>query len=223
MQLPISSLPFLVSFTSLATAATIPLSTRDVLEAPDTAAPSALPHIASISYSGTGCPSSSPGVERTGAGFNDIGFRLNGFAATLPGIETSTTACQIHLQATGCAAGWQVGIQSATVKGHLVLDPGASITWYLTSFWSENAAATSTISGTISNTGSSRLDDDVARSASAGAVAWSQCARGGDGSLGILNVNFRVALDAPGKQYGYFGKDAGTATAESWNYVWRQC
>lgn len=81
----------------------------------------------------------------------------------------------------------------------------------------------STISGTISNTGSSRLDDDVARSASAGAVAWSQCARGGDGSLGILNVNFRVALDAPGKQYGYFGKDAGTATAESWNYVWRQC
>lgn len=291
MHLPISSsLSFLVPFTSLAAAASIPLSARDVLEAPDTAAPSALPHITSLSYSGDGCPSSSPGVERTGAGFSDIGFRLNGFAASLPSIETSTTACQVHLQATGCAPGWQVGIQSATIKGHLVLDPSASVTWYLTSFWSENAAVTvrestarkctpcpsplllvlpfsililgnptlrpsslvairvdeqdktrqedmkigtyiinkylqnlqSTISGTISNTGSSRFDEDVTRSAGAGAVVWSSCTKG-DGYLGTLNVNFRVALDAPGKQYGYFGKDAGTATTETWNYVWRQC
>lgn len=143
MHVPISSsLSLLVPFTSLAVAASIPPSIRDVSEAPEAAAPSALPHIASLSYSGNGCPSASPGVERTGAGFNDIGFRLNAFDASLPGIETSTTACQIHLQATGCAAGWQVGIQSATVKGHLVLDPGASLAWYLTSYWSENAGAT---------------------------------------------------------------------------------
>lgn len=129
-----SSVSFLTSFTSIAAAASIPLSARE--------APIALPHITSLSYSGDGCPSSSPAVERTGAGFNDIGFRLNSFQASLPGIDTSTTNCQVHLQATGCAAGWQVGIQSATIKGHLTLDPGASINWYLTSYWSENAAAT---------------------------------------------------------------------------------
>ncbi|KAI1756959.1 hypothetical protein F4782DRAFT_209150 [Xylaria castorea] len=217
MYLPsFSSLSLLVPFTSVALAASIPLRAREA------AAPVSLPRVTSLTYSGSGCPSSSPGVDRTGAGFGDIGFRMNGFQASLPGIETSNTNCQVHLQASGCSAGWQVGIQSATVMGHLTLDPGASVTWYLTSYWSENAGATSTISGTISNTGSSRLNEDVSRSANAGAVAWSPCAKG-DGFLGILNVNFRVALDAPGNQYGYFGKDADWAAAESWNYVWRQC
>ncbi|TRX93117.1 hypothetical protein FHL15_005985 [Xylaria flabelliformis] len=211
-----SSLPLLVPFTSVALAASIPLSAREA------AAPVSLPKVTSLTYSGNGCPSSSPGVERTGAGFGDIGFRLNGFQASLPGIETSNTNCQVHLQASGCSAGWQVGIQSATVKGHLTLDPGASVTWYLTSYWSENAGATNTISGTISNAGTARMNEDVSRSANAGVVAWSPCAKG-DGFLGILNVNFRVALDAPGNQYGYFGKDADSAAAESWNYVWRQC
>jgi len=216
MQPPsFSTLSFLLPYcTSLATAASIPLTVRD--------APSALPRITSVSYSGDGCPSSSPGVERTGAGFGDVGFRLNGFEASLPNIDTSNTQCQIHLQTAGCSAGWQVGIQSATIRGHLVLDPGASADWYLTSYWSENAGTTNTISGTIANTGSSRLDEDVSRTANAGAVAWSPCAKG-DGFLGILNVSFRVVLDAPGKQYGYFGKDADTPAAESWNYVWRQC
>ncbi|KAI0429853.1 hypothetical protein F5Y09DRAFT_342291 [Xylaria sp. FL1042] len=214
MYLPsFCSLSFLAPLITTATAATIPLYARD---------PAAQPRINSLTYSGTGCPSSSPAVDRTGAGFGDIGFRLNSFSASLPGIETSNENCQVHLQATGCTAGWQVGIQSATIKGHLVLDPSASITWYLTSYWSENAAVTNTISGTISNTGSSRLDQDITRSADAGAIAWSPCAKT-DGFLGILNVNFRVALDAPGNQYGYFGKDADVATAESWNYVWRQC
>ncbi|KAI0203767.1 hypothetical protein F4808DRAFT_386670 [Astrocystis sublimbata] len=220
MHLPVfSTLSFLVPFTltSLANAATIPLSGRVA------AAPVNLPKITSLSYSGSGCPSSSPGVERTGGGFEDIGFRLNGFKASLPGIEDSTTNCQVHLQASGCAAGWQVGIQSATVKGHVTLDPGAGVNWFLTSYWSENAASTNTIQGSISNTGSSRLDEDVTRSADAGAVAWSPCAKG-DGFLGILNVNFRVALvSSSSSQRAFFGKAANTPAAESWKYVWRQC
>ncbi|KAI0447804.1 hypothetical protein F4803DRAFT_545858 [Xylaria telfairii] len=217
MHLPsFSSLSLVVPFTSIALASTIPFSAREA------AAPGSLPKITSLTYSGSGCPSSSPGVERTGAGFGDIGFQLNSFQASLPSIETANTNCQVHLQAASAPAGWQVGIQSATVKGHLILDPSASITWYLTSYWSENAGTTSTISGTISNTGSSRLDTDVSRSANAGTIAWSDCTSS-DGFLGILNVNFRVALDAPGKQYGFFGKDSNTAPAESWNYVWRQC
>jgi len=143
MQLPsISSLSLLLSYYT-SVAAGLAIAPRDSQDSQDSQdAPSALPRITSVSYSGDGCPSSSPGVERTGAGFGDVGFRLNGFEATLPGIDTSSTACQIHLQASGCSAGWQVGIQSATVKGHLVLDPGASVDWYLTSYWSENAGNT---------------------------------------------------------------------------------
>ncbi|KAI1810619.1 hypothetical protein GGS20DRAFT_566546 [Poronia punctata] len=215
MQLP-SSLLFLLPYTTVTTARA--LSPRDT--------PSALPHITSVTYSGDGCPSSSPGVERTGAGFGDVGFKLNGFEASLPGIEHSSTNCQIHLQASGCTAGWQVGIQSATVKGHLVLDAGASFDWFLTSYWSQDAGATGTIQGTVSNTGSGRLDQDISKtaSASAGLVAWSPCARDDGGYLGILNVNFRVALSsASGDQYAFFGKDSHTPAAESWSYVWRRC
>lgn len=137
MQLPTSLTAFsllLPYYTTLATAASIPLSTRD--------APSAMPRIASVSYSGNGCPSSSPGVERTGSGFGDVGFKLNEFEAKLPGIESSNAQCQVHLQSTGCTAGWQVGIASATIRGHLVLDPAASLDWYLVSYWSENAGTT---------------------------------------------------------------------------------
>lgn len=132
----LSSFPSFILFaplTYISMAASIPLTARD---------PAAQPHITSVSYSGSGCPSSSPAVERTGAGFDDIGFKLNGFSASLPGIENANTNCQVHLQATGCSAGWQVGIQSATIKGHLILDPSASITWYLQSYWSENAGTT---------------------------------------------------------------------------------
>ncbi|KAI8632156.1 hypothetical protein F5Y19DRAFT_388325 [Xylariaceae sp. FL1651] len=204
----------LLPCTSPVTARSIPLSVRD--------APASLPRVTSISYSGEGCPSSAPDVERTGAGFGDIGFRLNGFEAKLPGIDTSSTNCQVHLQATGCTAGWQVGIHDATIKGHLVLDPGASVTWYLTSFWSEDAGDTTTISGTIANNGGGRTDQDVSQTANASPIAWSPCSKS-DGFLGTLNVNFRVALNAAGNQYGYFGKDSDTAAAESWSYVWRRC
>jgi hypothetical protein len=67
------------------------------------------------------------------------------------------------------------------------------------------------------------MDEGVSRTASSGSIAWSPCSKSGDSYLGTLNVSFRVALGPLGKQYGYFGKDGGTAAAESWNYIWRKC
>ena len=46
---------------------------------------------------------------------------------------------------------------------------------------------------------------------------------GSGGDIGILNVNFRVALQAGAGKYGFFGKDADTAPVESWTYAWRKC
>ncbi|KAI0160409.1 hypothetical protein GGR57DRAFT_418863 [Xylariaceae sp. FL1272] len=215
MHFKSNTLLILLPTTSLVTARAIPaIVPRD--------APASLPRITSISYSGTGCPSSSPGVVRTGTAFSDSAFRLNGFEASLPGIETSTANCQVHIQSAGCTSGWQVGVTAATVKGHLVLDPGASLDWYLTSFWSSEAADSTTITGSVPNNAATRLDADINVHATTANVAWSPCT-GADGVLDTLNVNFRVALDAPGNQYGYFGKDADTAAAEVWEYVWRRC
>ncbi|KAI0393848.1 hypothetical protein F5Y17DRAFT_285857 [Xylariaceae sp. FL0594] len=186
--------------------------------------PPAMPRITSISYSGDGCPSSTANsVEKTGnGGFGDVGFRLNTFETSTSTGTSTTKACQIHLQTSStCSPGWQVGIQTATVKGRLVLDPGAGVDWWLVSFWSERAGDTSTLQGSITNTGPSRTDDVVTLSSSSGGdIAWSPCSSS-TGYLGILNVNFRVAVDGG---YGYFGKAAGgNGVLENWGFVWRRC
>ncbi|KAI1482613.1 hypothetical protein F4774DRAFT_428911 [Daldinia eschscholtzii] len=191
------------------------LSTRD--------APSPPPRIVSVSYSGSGCPSSAPAVDRTG-GFDDISLRLNSFEARTTSVADSSVNCQAHLSIAGSAAGWQVGVKDVFVKGHLVLDPGASLDYYVTSFWSEDAEKTITIRGSLGNTGSGRVSQDVTAHSTVpdNQVVYSPCT-GAKGNVGLLNVNFRVALQADGAQYGYFGKDPDTTASESWSYVWRRC
>ncbi|KAI4865100.1 hypothetical protein F4820DRAFT_308012 [Hypoxylon rubiginosum] len=187
-------------------------------------APSPPPRIASVSYSGSGCPSASPAVDRSG-GFDDIALRLNSFEATTAGgVADASVNCQAHLAIAGSAQGWQVGVKDVYVKGHLVLDPGAELDYYVTSFWSEDADKTVTIRGTLSNGGAGRLNQDVTAHSTVpdNQVAYSPCV-GSGGNVGLLNVNFRVALQAAGTQYGYFGKDADTTASENWSYVWRRC
>ncbi|KAI1447630.1 hypothetical protein F5Y02DRAFT_377939 [Annulohypoxylon stygium] len=186
-------------------------------------APSPPPRIVSVSYSGSGCPSASPAVDRTG-GFDDISLRMNSFEARTTTIQDSSVNCQAHLSISGSAAGWQVGVKDVYVKGHLVLDPGASLDYFVTSFWSEDADRTITIKGTLGNLGAGQLNQDIeARSTVPDSqVVYSPCT-GAAGDVGLLNVNFRVALQAAGTQYGYFGKDPDTTASESWSYVWRRC
>ncbi|KAI1640033.1 hypothetical protein F4809DRAFT_666218 [Biscogniauxia mediterranea] len=230
MQIP-PFLPLLPLLLPTTTAHPLLLPPRDAAPAD---APDALPRISSISYSGTGCPSSSPGVDRTGSSWADLAFRMNGLEAvipvpstsTVPSPYTSTANCQVHVQvaAAGAAPGWQVGLRDVAVRGRAVLDPGAALEYYVTSFWSQDAGATTTVRGTLSNTGAARLDADVTVLATVpdDRVAWSPCAAAGpdDGApLGLLNVNFRVALLADGGRYAFFGR----APTESWGYVWRRC
>ncbi|KAI0890209.1 uncharacterized protein GGS22DRAFT_9641 [Annulohypoxylon maeteangense] len=205
----------LLFLSGLTAAAPATLTTRE--------APSPPPRIVSVSYSGSGCPSASPAVDRTG-GFEDIALRMNSFEARTTTAADSSVNCQAHLSIAGSAAGWQVGVKDVYVKGHLVLDPGASLDYYVTSFWSEDAGRTTTIKGSLANNGGGQLNQDIeARSTVPdGQVVYSPCT-GARGDVGLLNVNFRVALQAAGTQYGYFGKDPDTTASESWSYVWRRC
>ncbi|KAI0117088.1 hypothetical protein F4814DRAFT_439603 [Daldinia grandis] len=208
-------LPIFASLAAAAPAATPHLAPRD--------APSPPPRIASVSYSGSGCPSASPAVDRTG-GFDDISLRLNSFEARTTSVADSSVNCQAHLSIAGSAAGWQVGVKDVYVRGHLVLDPGASLDYYVTSFWSEDADKTATIRGSLSNSGTGRVSQDVTAHSTVpdSQVVYSPCTSS-KGNVGLLNVNFRVALQADGAQYGYFGKDPDTTASESWSYVWRRC
>ncbi|KAI0023059.1 hypothetical protein F4780DRAFT_777182 [Xylariomycetidae sp. FL0641] len=205
----------------------LPLSASMPVQHPAREAPPAPPRITAVSYSGNGCPSSSPGVERTGT-WADLAFRLNGFEASSAtgssDVRSASVNCEVHAEVAGCAAGWQVGVRDVRVRGHAVLDAGAALDWFVVSYWSREAGKGTTIKGTLPNPGAGRLDADVTAQTSIpdGQVVWSACS-GADGALGLLNVNFRVALQADGDQYGYFGHDADTKPVESWGYVWRRC
>ncbi|RYP43372.1 hypothetical protein DL769_011519 [Monosporascus sp. CRB-8-3] len=82
-------------------------------EEPNSGGPASMPHISSVSYSGTGCPSSAPGVVRSG-GFADPAFRLGEFEARVPD-GAQTEHCQVHVQAAGASPGWQLGLESVTL------------------------------------------------------------------------------------------------------------
>lgn len=99
--------------------------------------PASQPKITSIRYSGNGCPDD---ASRSGT-FNDPTFSYNRFTAVLPGTN-QTVNCEIHVQAAGASAGWQVALSDVNIDGHLVLDQGTRLDYYTTVFYSENAATT---------------------------------------------------------------------------------
>lgn len=114
-----------------------------LLPSPRDDTPSSLPHITSVQYSGSGCPSSAPRVDQTGA-WNDLAFRLNAFEVTMRQSDTtaSTENCEVHVRVAGCAPGWQVAVRDVDVRGHLVLDPGGALDFFVQSYWSEAASDT---------------------------------------------------------------------------------
>ncbi|RYP53892.1 hypothetical protein DL768_001204 [Monosporascus sp. mg162] len=196
-------------------------------EAAGEGGPANMPHISSVTYSGTGCPSSAPDVVRSG-GFAEPAFRLGGFEARVPD-GAQTVHCQVHVQAAGASPGWQLGLESVTVRGHVVLDPGAAVDYYVSSFFSQDADRTVTIKGTIPNDGDARLNRDVVSTTRipGSSIVWGPCTReGSGGDVGLLNVNFRVALQTGGgDKFAYFGRGGvdNALPAESWTYAWRRC
>lgn len=190
----------------LATAAAAVVSADASLQAP-----AALPRISSISFSGNGCIKD----PQHYGGFSDPTFKFNSFAASLPG-TSRTLNCEVHIVATGASPGWQVALASNNVKGHVVLAPGTQLDYFTTVFFSEAASKTGTVRGRISNSGEGTINQPVTLVSNTGAnKVWSQCT-GGDGSPGILNVNFRGALTGDGKAYF-------EANTESWDLEWRRC
>jgi len=174
------------------------------------AAPAAIPRITSLTFSGPGCTRD---PKHTG-GLSDPTFIFSNFASSLPG-TTKTLNCQAHLQAAGASPGWQVAVKANTVRGNVYLTPGTSLDYYTTVFFSHEASKTGTVRGHI-DAKDKTIDQAVTLYSSTGAnKVWSPCT-GSDGSIGILNVNFRSALNGDGKAYF-------EALSENWDLEWRKC
>jgi hypothetical protein len=106
------------------------------LVASETATPT--PKITSITYSGSGCASD----PKLAGDFNDPTFTYQDFSLTLSSVESRTANCQVHLQASGAGAGWQVALTRNVVKGHVYLTPGDTLNYYTTVYFSQDAANT---------------------------------------------------------------------------------
>lgn len=193
--------------------------------------PASQPKITSVQFSGNGCPNA---ASMSGS-FGDPTITYNRFAAALPGAN-ETVNCEVHVEAAGASSGWQVAVSDVTVCGRLSLDPGTQLDYYTTVYYSEDASATvcchcpifhirgehrsnisiqTTSHQHISNNGASTIDYPVTLQQGIDSPVWSACI-GGDGSPGILNVNFRGALTGEGNAYF-------EAFTENWGFIWREC
>lgn len=106
------------------------------LAAADVATPN--PRITSISFSGSGCAKD----PKFSGSLNDATITYNDFAISLVSPRNRTANCQVHLQAAGAGAGWQVALSKNVVKGHAVLPPGTQLSHYTTTFFSQDAGNT---------------------------------------------------------------------------------
>ncbi|KAK4167109.1 hypothetical protein QBC43DRAFT_204568 [Cladorrhinum sp. PSN259] len=196
---------------TLTTAATGLLLAGSAIALPESAAPAAGARISSIQYSGNGCLRD----PKVSGGLADPTFTYQNFAASLPGTN-QTLNCEVHLSFTGTGAGWQVALNQNNVRGHVVLGAGTRLDYFTTVFFSESAAKTSTVRGSITNSNDGTLDQGVTLVNNLGGnKVWSQCT-GSSGYTGILNVNFRGALSGSGRAYF-------EALTENWDLEWRRC
>ncbi|KAI8942230.1 hypothetical protein NX059_000313 [Plenodomus lindquistii] len=178
------------------------------------AAPPTPPKITALTFSGTGCPSSSSGsVTPDSTLLSDTAS----FSFTqLHG--SSTDNCALHIQSTGATPGWQVAVQEVEYKGDVALSGKSSLDTITQVFWSERAGDTATLTSTLPNpspnTPNPPLTTAVTLRSSTSDLVFSKCTSS-DGNPGILNVNFRPVVQGVGGSYVF--------KRGRWGLVWRAC
>ncbi|RYP83959.1 hypothetical protein DL769_001265 [Monosporascus sp. CRB-8-3] len=190
------------------------------------AAPFKPPTILSTSFSGNGCPQSGSRPLPSG-GWGHFGLTLPDFTVSYRGSggKTSTANCQAHVSLANGVPGWQVGLKDLWSRGYAELDPGVKLTQYVTAFYTENAANTVSAVQSVTSSPNKTLAREVALHATIpdARVVWSKCT-GRDGVVGLLNVNFRMALTSTDREaYGYYGGAKNLTVSERWGWTWRRC
>ncbi|KAF9737586.1 hypothetical protein PMIN06_007830 [Paraphaeosphaeria minitans] len=172
------------------------------------AAPEHAPKITSLKFSGSGCPNDSGSVK---ALYGEIGDAPAFTFSQLRGDDTGN--CELHIQSTGGSQGWQVAVKEVAYQGNVQLSSGSQLDTITQAYWSEHAADTSVLKGTIACAGPD-LKDYVTVKSSTTNLKWSKCT-GADGNPGILNVNVRPVVQGISGAY-----DIKQAT---WGLQWRKC
>lgn len=244
--------PFLVLLQSVLSAAAPRVS--PVLRIPDNVTP---PSVLSTSFSGSGCPQGTTGTP-TGSShsWEHFSFDLPSFKAqTGPssGVAERTVNCQAHVSFEGSPTGWQFALKEHWSRGHFETDgAGVTLTQYITTYFSQDAAATvsgfmSVSSVTLSyampcGTISSLVVADricqatTVRSVHSANLTVSKSlnlhTRIPEASLiwspctsgSLLNVNFRMAFTGRTSNVtAFYGAGKSWPVSEQWGWAWRRC
>ena len=105
--------------------------------------PPTLPNVTSVGFSGNGCPQGTAEYVSLNSRWSEAVFAFDRFRAEDAGAGGGTERtrnCQVHAVLVGGATGWQVAVQSMTVRGYASLSAGSSLTAWGTVYWSQNAA-----------------------------------------------------------------------------------
>ncbi|KAM0335569.1 hypothetical protein ACHAQA_000617 [Verticillium albo-atrum] len=171
--------------------------------------------VQSVSHSGKGCPQD---TKVTWSAADEVFvFAFHDFSETLP--AGTTTACQVHVQIDEGEPGKTLLIEDVTLRGGLYVSPVTKADFWTVAFWSENASDTTAKESTIA-AGAGPISRNVAILQSLDKA--STCV-GGDGYVGILNVNFRIVAQGNGRVS--FGRERGSGApvTEVLRYKWQGC
>ncbi|KAL7628443.1 hypothetical protein AAE478_002646 [Parahypoxylon ruwenzoriense] len=198
---------------------------QKLISLPDAAeAPFTPPTIKSVSFSGSGCPQGG-GRKRVSGGWQHFAFSLPDFAASYGGSKPSSVNCQAHMNLAGGKPGWQVALKDVWTNGHLELEPDVKLTQFITTFYSQDAGNTvSTVQSMTSPPNSTLVKEiEIHAGIPKESLVWSPCTKT-DGNVGLINVNFRIALTSTNAAtYGYYGGGRNSTVGERWGWAWRRC
>jgi len=179
--------------------------------------------IASVSFSGDGCPdgsvSTSISTDKTVVtfGFDDFQTYIG------PGttVTEHTLNCQLHLS-LDYPGGFQFAVVDSTYHGYAQLDANVTGTFFSTYYFSEDAAATTTTEtvitgGGVWEEGQVYTKTDTVPTAS---YVFSPC-----GTNGILNINNRIALTSTNSSASgeITDDDATVAFTQQVHFNWVTC
>ncbi|KAI1345371.1 hypothetical protein F5Y01DRAFT_66308 [Xylaria sp. FL0043] len=183
------------------------------------------PAIVSTSFSGNGCPQGTTEASTAGP-WKHFSFYLPSFKVeTGPSISVAerTVNCQAHINfGASTKTGWQFALKDHWSRGHFEIDgAGVTLTQYLTVYFSQDAANTTTTAQSVSSTDNLPHSKELKLHTSIpeAALVWSPCS-----GAGILNVNFRMAFTgATNNVTAYYGAGKNSSVSEQWGWTWRRC
>ncbi|KEZ41436.1 hypothetical protein SAPIO_CDS7566 [Scedosporium apiospermum] len=171
--------------------------------------------ISSIAHSGPACPQGTT-VTWNENPDNPV-FYLEDFSASVG--SGQTTSCELHLTIEDGTPNRSLVLNQVSVWGRLSLVADGAATFYTSGYWSATAATQ--VTKKVESSTRSSFNDNVAIDTNLGLA--SPCV-GSSGSVGILNLSFRVVSEEGKVSFGPERVGSRSyAVSEHLDFSWARC